>query len=315
VSTSSYGLHVVGRQFYYWRVRADVRGVWERYTPSTHFLVTAPSIAAPFPLRPPNNSSLTATEAHLCWTRVPGAAGYLLDVVGVQAAIPERSTCAWFAASPGNFRWRVAARVEGVRLYTGPYSPVAYFTVSARPTATPQPVAPPTAQPPPSPTKLPISSPTSRPRHAPTHTAGKPAVKRPTALPSATPHPTATRTVTPAPRKVTFTFNGLAVTTVGGAPSTHYALRQPFVVVATFTVHNLAHEHTVQVRVQRLRKRVLPDGSLRLILRSVVTLASHSGRNVYRYTTNATNRGTYRIVLSVTVKGHTKTRARQIVVG
>lgn len=306
VSGNSYGLRVVGRQYYFWRVQADVRGIWGRYTHSTHFLVAGPAIAAPFPLTPPNSSSLTVNQAHLCWSRVRGAADYILNVVGAEAANPQRSTCAWISVRPGNYRWRVAARVKGVRLYAGPYSSPAYFTILAPPTASPQPLPTPAAQP--------TVPPATQPAAVPTRVPSKPAVKRPGTRPSATPHPTASPTPAPIHKKLSFIFNGLAITTASGQASSNFAVKQDFVVAATFTIHNLAAGHTVQVQVQRVRKRVLANGQLRVILRSTVTLAGHNGRNVYRYTTNAINRGTYRIVLSVTIKGHTKTHGERITV-
>jgi serine/threonine protein kinase len=150
-SHTSYSLKVVGYQYYFWRVQAQVGGKWNPYSASQHFSVAMPTVGKPVALLPRNGTRSTARQIRLCWSEVKGAANYTLGVSG-WGTRRVAGTCSWISVRPGAYQWRVAARLKAAQIYTGPYSARANFTilhpaVKPKPTATPQPTAAPTAAP------------------------------------------------------------------------------------------------------------------------------------------------------------------------
>ncbi|MBV9282349.1 MAG: hypothetical protein JOZ41_19890 [Chloroflexi bacterium] len=153
-SHTSYRLRVEGYRYYYWRVRARVRGRWHPYSRAQRFVVARPSIGRAGPRTPVNGTRTRAKAMRLCWSGVTGAAAYRLWVNGTARTV--RATCTWLAVRPGAYRWAVAALVQAARLYSGPVSPAATFTILQPPTPTPRPTA--TPRPTPVPTQLPTTS-------------------------------------------------------------------------------------------------------------------------------------------------------------
>src|SRR5205807_2023127 len=117
---TSYRLKVIGAQFYYWRVQASVGGSFQKYTPSIHFAVAKPAVGIPRPLSPPNGVRKTAGRVSLCWSGVSGSVGYVLKLNGSNHLVS--GTCFTISTSPRTYSWSVAARVQGVQIYTGDFS-------------------------------------------------------------------------------------------------------------------------------------------------------------------------------------------------
>jgi hypothetical protein len=130
-STPAYRLHVVGSQQYYWRVQARVGSTWQGYSQSRHFVVAQPQVLKPVALRPVSGSAKGGKDIRLCWSTVPHAIGYRLQVQG-QRTRTVSGPCVTLAVRAKTYRWSVAALVKGTRTYTGAYSVAAVLHV--RPT-------------------------------------------------------------------------------------------------------------------------------------------------------------------------------------
>jgi len=195
-SHTSYSLKVLGYQYYFWRIQAQVGGKWNPYSASQHFSVAMPTVGKPVALLPRNGTRSTARQIRLCWSGVKGAANYTLRVTG-WGSRRVAGTCTWISVRPGTYQWRVVARVKAAQIYTGPYSARANFTilhpaVKPRPTATPQPTAAPTAAPTQyvAPTAVPTTAPAPTAYVAPTQAPAPTAYVAPTQAPAPTPVPT-----------------------------------------------------------------------------------------------------------------------------
>jgi hypothetical protein len=192
IDKTSYALHVIGAQFYYWRVRAQVSGAWTNYTPSKHFGVARPAIGRPAPLSPRNGSATIATSVQLCWSPVKGALEYRLRVDGHSQIV--HGGCSTLGVHPRAYHWSVAAEVKGVQVYTGSFSARATFFIhskpkpkaTSQPTATPQSAAP-TTPPYVAPTTPPYVAPTTPPYVAPTTPPYVAPTTPPYVAPTATP--------------------------------------------------------------------------------------------------------------------------------
>lgn len=116
-----YVLRVVGPRFYYWRVRAIAGSTRTRRSSAQVFSVDRPRPGIPLPRR----SSIVAPpgRVQLCWSSVSGTQSYLLWLHGHTHVVAARHSCLGLLLSRGRYRWAVAARVQGVRNYAGPYSP------------------------------------------------------------------------------------------------------------------------------------------------------------------------------------------------
>ena len=114
---------------YYWRVQSLIHGKWTRFTASQLFAVAPPAVPVPVPLRPANGTTLSPGPIQVCWSQVPGAVEYHLQVSG--ATSRTTSPCTWLSTAPGRYTWRVAASVRAAHAYTGGFSRPASFTVRA----------------------------------------------------------------------------------------------------------------------------------------------------------------------------------------
>jgi hypothetical protein len=312
--TNAYSLLVIGRQFYYWRVQAQVHGAWGRYVRSMHFLVAMPTVARPHLLSPGDGTSVTATRLRLCWTSVKGAAGYTLQVSGIPVRNPQTGRCARVFTPPGRYRWRVAALIRGVRVYTGPYSQTRQFTVRAQPTPTPRPTPTPMPTPTAAPTATAAPAPTSRPQHRAKrqHQAKRPALAptpaaRPTARPTSTPSPTKTATPLPRLAAIALKFDKLQLSVKAtGRVGVIFPVNRPLLLVAVYTVRHLSAPQTASIRVAYW---FLPPGQLQF-LSARVHKEPVPINGTYRFvrTTSFHTVGRFRIVVIIRI-GHV-TRAR-----
>jgi hypothetical protein len=124
---TDYTLRVVGAQFYFWRVQAQVGGVWHPWSAVSVFAVAAPHAAVPA-IRATPGSVVHSRRARLCWGAVPGAVGYRLRIDG-HKTVATRSTCTSVTLAPGTHRWQVEAVVKGIQDYLGAYSAPATIRV------------------------------------------------------------------------------------------------------------------------------------------------------------------------------------------
>ena len=125
-------LRLVGRQWYFWQVRALVLGLWQPYSNRQHVLVARPRAVAPRGL----SYSLVRNArrvigAKLCWGLVKGAESYRILVrPGIRRT--GARDCLSLQLAPGRrYLWRVAALVRGERVYRGPFSSAEFVTTPA----------------------------------------------------------------------------------------------------------------------------------------------------------------------------------------
>lgn len=129
--SAQYSLPVVGKQIYYWRVQAHMGRLWLPYTRSQHFLVNQPGAGTPTLLIPKNGAILFNKRLTLCWSSVTGSADYLLSVEGMQTKT-VRARCSSIPIRVGQYGWKVAAQVRGVKIYTASYSRMSIFKILLR---------------------------------------------------------------------------------------------------------------------------------------------------------------------------------------
>jgi len=132
VHRNSARLRVTGRQWYFWRVRASILGMWQPYSGLQRVLVARPQAHAPTGL----SASFVkrtgpAVDAKLCWRPVKNATGYRVDVASRITAPPTRNCLALRLATGHRYAWRVAAVVKGVHLYSGLFSHPHMLTIPA----------------------------------------------------------------------------------------------------------------------------------------------------------------------------------------
>jgi hypothetical protein len=197
-SKTYYFMKVVGKQFYYWRVRARVSGKWGSFARSQHFLVSKPKVGIPAPRSPRNGAALRVKRVQLCWSPVQGAFEYSLRLNGSNMVV--RSTCSSLRVKPQLYRWSVAARVKAALVYAGLRSPSFAFTVlKPRVKARPKPTPAPTSAPAPAPTTAPAPAPTVAPAPAPTTAPAPAPTYAPAPAPTTPPAPAPTTPPAPAP--------------------------------------------------------------------------------------------------------------------
>lgn len=132
IDHTSYRLRVVGAQFYYWQVQVYADGKWQTPSEPRLFAVSRPQVAVPAARTPARARRSASHTVRLCWSAVPGAAGYTLRLSGAAAPQQVSGTCRTERLGPGRYTWQVAARSRGIRVYQGSFSSVSRFTVAAR---------------------------------------------------------------------------------------------------------------------------------------------------------------------------------------
>ncbi len=119
---------------YYWRVRTLSVAGGSAFSASRSFSTL---VAAPTLVSPPNTASSVPVNARLSWMKIPGAAGYFVQVgtsqtftsgvVYSDSTITDSTTVANGLAATTTYYWRVRTKDGGAG---GPFSPVWSFTTS-----------------------------------------------------------------------------------------------------------------------------------------------------------------------------------------